>query len=176
MPAGKERQVIAPSDGKRRPSLRLLASPFALRAGASPANIIPNFLYDTSTSPTTDFTYAKSPNSPPRTLVCPPPGRHQIVPYYSHRSTPTMSSVRLSPKHPPLETISLSRTSHTPSASANNAIDAQDSQEEECQEGNPVLPDGLRRFWHWYASHGATCSPSYVAVSDIHPPQAEPPS
>lgn len=30
------------------------------------------------------------------------------------------------------------------SASTNTTPDAQDSQEEECQEGNPVLPDGLR--------------------------------
>lgn len=90
----------ARQDRRRRPGLRPLASPFALRRELLPTS--PNYLNDTSATP---LTAARSSHPlPSRLHACSrfAPGHQLAAIYHTHRSEPAMSSVRPAPRPPPL--------------------------------------------------------------------------
>ena len=141
---------------RRRPGSRPLASPFALRRELLPTS--PKYLDDTSATPI-DSRAPVSPAVPPcpHACSCFAPGHDPAAIYHSHRSEPDMSSVRLPPTPPlPLRPTSPQQRPPQPHwamhASTDAATDAQDPEEEECQEGYPVLPDGVRRLRYRYAT------------------------
>jgi hypothetical protein len=89
------------------------------------------------------------------------PGLDPAIIYHTHRSEPDMSSVRLPPRLPlPLRPTMPQHRLLPPhwamDASTDATTDAQDQEEEECQEGYPVLPDGVRRLRYRYATTTAT--------------------
>lgn len=78
------------------------------------------------------------------------------LPHRFHIAAPTMSSVRppVPPWHPAQHPPACPRTnaSIAAGACADTPPDAQNPQEEECQEGDPILSDGMRRLRHRYVA------------------------
>jgi hypothetical protein len=107
----------------------------------------PKFLDDTSPPSTTapiDQTRqlrpsaVRRPGESPSSSSHPAPIAAQHV-FCTHPETQLPSACRVSTAAAPASLQPLG-------ACANTCVDAQDAQEEECQEGYPVLPDGLRRL------------------------------
>lgn len=167
---GERTPGVAPLGAKPRPGLRVLASPFALRAGAAPANIIPNFLDNTSNLTHNTPSVREVPQS---TSSCTRPSSAwtpliKLVPFSSLGlnnvfCTTLPDILPLGHIFPFLRQPRIAASS----AAANDVIDAQDSQEEECQEGNPVLSDGLRCLRNRYV-HAAPLPTIHQTDNSLH--------
>jgi hypothetical protein len=137
-----------------------LASPFALRRRSCQR---PKFPDNTSAPRTIAPTSTKLPPASPPTrrvgrLFCtlartPPPALH-IQHVFGTAAPSTLRACgtqAIHAIHPRLPRL------HPLHARANAVADAQGAQEEECQEGNPVLPDGLRCLGHRYETACIHC-------------------
>lgn len=150
-----ERARWSCQDRRRRPGSRPLASPFALRRELPPTS--PNLLDDTSATP---LTAARPPQHPFRPVLTPAATLLQVtarkhIPHTSFGASHVLSTTTpetTSPLAAPHVPAPPPRLDEAMDAFTDAAADAQDTQEEECQEGHPVLPDGVRRLRYRYAT------------------------